>query len=147
MPHFTTYGGSRITVDPKMGDFTTSQLQLTRNYLDGDFNDVVFHSKHDPLTGYSEAIGLDSSTLELNENLGGTAGPGGSTFLTENISGTSGPGGTSFPVQTFEPLAVFNSFGEAPKPVFEVSGTAGPGGSTFLTENVLGSTSHGGDDI
>ena len=93
MPHFTTYGGSRITVDPKMGDFTTSQLQLTRNYLDGDFNDVVFHSKHDPLTGYSEDIGLDSSTLELTENLGGTAGLGGSTFLTENVLGSASHSG------------------------------------------------------
>ena len=131
MPHFTTYGGSRITVDPKMGDFTTSQLQLTRNYLDGHFNDVVFHSKHDTLIGYSEAIGLDSSTLELTENLGDSAGPC----------------GTSFPVQTFEPLAEFNSFGEAPNPVFEVGTTSGPGGTSYLTENVLGSVSHGGDDI
>ena len=93
MPHFTTYGGSRITVDPKMGDFTTSQLQLTRNYLDGDFNDVVFHSKHDPLTSYSEAIGLDSSTLELTENLGDSAGPGGTSYLTENVLGSASHGG------------------------------------------------------
>ena len=83
----------------------------------------------------------------LTENISGSAGPGGTSYLTENVSGTSGPGGTTFPVQTFEPLAEFNSFGEAPNPVFAVGGSAGPGGTSYLTENVLVSASHGGDDI
>ena len=30
------------------------------------------------------------------QNLSGTSGPGGTTYLKENLGGTSGPGGTSF---------------------------------------------------
>ena len=52
--------------------------------------------------------------IHFIHNLGGTAGPGGTTFFTENISGTAGPGGTSFFTEN-------------------VGGSAGPGGTSYFT--------------
>ena len=80
--------------------FTTSQLQLSRNYLDGDFNDVVFNSKHDPLTGldtgsgndrWAEPTGTDIKGSDpIVHHVGSTSGPGGTSFFTENVNGTIG---------------------------------------------------------
>jgi len=107
---------------------------------------------HDPLTG----IDTGSGNVHLTGNgmwspapecVKFTSEPGGTTYFTETLSGSAGPGGTSYPVQTFEPLAEFNSFGEAPNPVFELGGSAGSGVTTFLTENLIGSADPGCDDI
>ncbi|KZR87492.1 hypothetical protein [Synechococcus sp. MIT S9508] len=42
----------------------------------------------------------------------------------------------SFVMESFEPLAGMNSFGESLNPVAELGGTAGPGASTFMTEKI-----------
>ena len=91
--------------------FTTSQLQLSRNYLDGDFNDVGFNSKHDPLTGLDTGSGNDrfnqyvtgdgSDQLQLdtgsgNDRLIGIDTGSGNDHIVHHVGGTSGPGGTSF---------------------------------------------------
>ena len=65
-----------------------------------------FASKHDPLTGldtgsdndrWAEPTGTDIKGNDpIVHHVGGTAGPGGTTYFTENIGGTAGPGGTSF---------------------------------------------------
>ncbi len=51
----------------------------------------------------------------------------------ENIGGTAGPGGSTYMTETFEPAVGMNSFGESLNPVLEIGGTAGPGGSSFMT--------------
>ena len=73
-----------------------------------------------------------------NDNIGSTAGPGGSTYMTE----------------TFEPAAGMDNFGESLNPVLELGGNSGPGASTFMTgqfemptNNIGGSASPGGDDV
>ena len=53
---------------------------------------------------------------------------------TDNIGTTAGPGGTTYMNETFEPAAGMNSFGESLNPVLEVGSTSGPGGSTYMTE-------------
>ena len=69
----------------------------------------------------------------------------------ENIGGTAGPGGSTYMTETFEPAAGMNSFGESLNPVLEVGSTSGPGGSTFMTgqfemptDNVGGQSGPGG---
>ena len=46
------------------------------------------------LTEYEAMILLADDIF--TENIAGTAGPGGSTYLTENIGANSGPGGSTF---------------------------------------------------
>ena len=74
-----------------------------------------------------------------------------------HIGGTSGPGGSSYMTETFEPLAGMNSFGESLNPVLEIGGQAGPGGTSYMTGSIgcqtmppcsiTGSAGPGGDDI
>ncbi|WP_413324752.1 hypothetical protein [Synechococcus sp. MIT S9503] len=71
--------------------------------------------------------------------------------MRENIGGQAGPGGTTFMTESFEPAAGMDSFGESLNPVLEVGSTAGPGGSTFMTgqfdmptDNVGGQAGPGG---
>ena len=45
---------------------------------------------HEGQQGFSEV------EVHFEYNLGGTAGPGGTSFFTENIGGSAGPSGTSF---------------------------------------------------
>ena len=56
--------------------------------------------------------------------------------MRENFGGTADPGGTSFMTGTFEPAAGMNSFGESLNPVLEVGGQVGPGCTTFMTEKI-----------
>ena len=70
-----------------------------------------------------------------NDNVGGNAGPGGSTFMTE----------------TFEPAAGMNSFGESLNPVLEVGTKWCPGGPPLAnglfempTDNIGGTSGPGG---
>ena len=52
----------------------------------------------DPKNPEAQSEELDLEQLEdAAGGLGGTAGPGGTTFLKQNVVGTSGPGGTSYP--------------------------------------------------
>ena len=46
--------------------------------------------------------------------------------MRENIGGSAGTGGTSYMTETFEPAAGMNSFGESLSPDLEVGGNAGP---------------------
>ena len=41
-------------------------------------------------------VPFKSEPKRNKQNVGGTSGPGGTTFLKQNVGGTSGPGGTSF---------------------------------------------------
>ncbi|WP_137007065.1 hypothetical protein [Synechococcus sp. UW105] len=50
-------------------------------------------------------------------HLGGTAGPGGSTYMTE----------------TFEPAAGMDSFGKSLNPVAELGANSGPGGTSYMS--------------
>ena len=52
----------------------------------------------------------------LTAKLGGTSGPGGTTFPAAKVGTTSGPGGTSFPAA-------------------KLGGSANPGGGVVLEEN------------
>ena len=70
-----------------------------------------------------------------NDNIGSTAGPGGSTFMTE----------------TFEPAAGMNSFGESLNPVLEIGTKWCPGGPPLAngqfempTDNIGGTSGPGG---
>ena len=80
--------------------FNTSQLQLTRNYLDGDFNDVVFNSKHDPLTGIDTGSGNDHLTgndmWSPAPECTYTSEPDGNDPIVHHVGGSAGPGGTSY---------------------------------------------------
>ena len=118
--------------------FTTSQLQLSRNYLDGDFNDVVFNSKHDPLTGldtgsgndrWAEPTGTDIKGSDpIVHHVGSTSGPGGTSFFTENVNGTIGyemEAGTDLRSDNrfvFEPMDVMPSLGESIDPGLDAAG-------------------------
>jgi hypothetical protein len=110
------------------------------------------------LTEY-EAMVLLADDI-FTENIAGTAGPGGSTFLTENIGGSADPGGddiftenigsTSGPGgSTYLTENIAGSADPGGDDIFteNIGGTAGPGGSTFLTENLAGSSDPGGDDV
>ena len=108
------------------GSATSFEDRMTQDF---DSNDVVFCNGIDP--------DIQRPT-HPNDNIGSTAGPGGSTFMTE----------------TFEPAAGMNSFGESLNPVLEVGGNSGPGGSTSMTgrfdmptNNLGGSAGPGGDDV
>ena len=77
--------------------------------------------------------------------------------MRQNIGSTAGPGGSSFMTETFEPAAGMNSFGESLNPVLEIGTNSGPGGSTYMTGSIGcqtmppcslgGSAGPGGDDI
>jgi len=87
MPHFTTYGGSHFSAGP---DVYHPEFQPELN----DFeipHGPHFHG-HDPVTG----LDTGSGNGPIVHHVGGSAGPGGTTFFTENIGTTSGPGGTTF---------------------------------------------------
>ena len=65
---------------------------------------------------------------KLVANVGGSAGPGGTSYMTggggktsANVGGSAGPGGTSFMT------------GGGGKTSANVSGTSGPGGTSFMT--------------
>ena len=70
------------------------------------------------------------------------------------VGTTAGPGGSTFMTETFEPAAGMNSFGESLNPAPGLGGTAGPGATSFLsgqfdfpTNNIAGSASPGGDTV
>ena len=141
--------------------FTTSQLQLTRNYLDGDFNDVVFNSKHDPLTGIDTGSGNDHLTgndmWSPAPECTYTSEPGGNDPIVHHIGGTSGPGGTSFLTEENGKAIVHPSFQPEADGYTEVEwtyltenlgGTAGPGGTTYMTGvDHLGQFGHDADNF
>ena len=91
---------------------------------------------------FEDRLALDfdanDAVFDMRQNIGGTAGLGGSTYMTE----------------TFEPLAGMNSFGESLNPVLEIGTKWCPGGPPLAnglfempTDNVGGSADPGGDDI
>ena len=52
----------------------------------------------DPKKAEAQNEELDLEQLEEAAGaIGGSAGPGGTTFLKQNVGGTAGPGGTSYP--------------------------------------------------
>ncbi len=53
--------------------------------------------------------------------------------MRQNVGSTAGPGGSSYMTETFEPAAGMNSFGESLNPVLELGTNSGPGGTTFMT--------------
>ena len=102
------FGGNNFTPD-RGGDSLTGEGRPTKIWTNGG------------ASTFEDRLALDfdanDAVLQMRQNIGGTAGPGGSTFMTE----------------TFEPAAGMNSFGESLNPVLEVGSTSGPGGSTFMT--------------
>ena len=97
--HFRTGGGDSLTGEGRSTKIWTTGGPSTfedRQVGDYDANDAVFG---------------------MRENIGGSAGTGGTTFMTE----------------TFEPAAGMDSFGESLNHVLEISGTAGPGATSFMT--------------
>ena len=90
MPHFTTYGGSHFSAGP---DVYHPEFQPELN----DFeipHGPHFHG-HDPVTG-AGPNGFSEVEIHFCTQIGGTSGPGGTSYFTENVSGTSGPGGTTY---------------------------------------------------
>ncbi len=116
---------------------------------DQDNNDVLIGVRDN----IGSTAGPGSSTF-MTAKIGGKSGPGGTTFMTANLGGNAGPGGSTFMTETFEPAAGMDSFGESLNPVAELGANSGPGGTSFMTEqfemptnNLGGSASPGGDDI
>ena len=103
--------------------------------------------------------------IGVRGNIGSTAGPGGSSFMTETFKPmeamTSFAGSFNLEQgdlphegEPFQPAPGMDSFAKSLNPVVEIGANSGPGGSTFMTgqfemptDNIGGSASPGGDDV
>ena len=119
--HFTTAGG---------GDSITGKGRPMNVWTNGSATSFAVGRHH--LEGQAF---LREQFGALTDNIGGNAGPGGSTYLTE----------------TFEPASGMNNFGDSTNPVLEVGANSGPDGTTFMTgktgfptENLGGTAGPGG---
>ena len=127
--------------DIKGGDAITGEGHPTKIWTNGG------------ASTFEDRLTLDfdpnDAQLGMRENLGGTAGPGGSTYTNGTICE-----GSYFMTEAFAPAAGMDSFGRSLNPAPGLGGTAGPGASSFLTgefdmpfNNLNGSAGPVGEDV
>ena len=78
--------------DPKKPESTNEELNLEQleEAAGGSAPGGVYYDD-------VSLIPFKSEPKRNKQNVGGSAGPGGTTFLKENVSGASGHGGTTYP--------------------------------------------------
>ena len=125
MTHFTTFDSFSSP------DVYHPEFQPEPNGFESPHG--TYFAGHDPLTGLDTGSG--------NDRLIGIETGSGDDHIVHHIGGSAGPGGTSY-FSGYSEAVGLDGYMVCPEPPFlmNLGTTSGPGGTTYFTEN-LGSTS------
>ena len=134
---------------PGSSYLTAKTASEANAYVDEDVDGFM---KLGDIKGELQTTDITRENRFFNELIQGSSVA--STNPVLEVGTTAGPGGSTFMTETFEPAAGMDSFGESLNPVLEIGANSGPGGTTFLTgqcdfptNNIGGSASPGGDTV